>query len=341
MALNTNKQNLWCRNKYCQHINTIYGKSIFKESYGCFLKECKTSAEECRGAHSDNSIKVLPAIYKYNNTKKDSIDWVKLYLEIKDSLKKDSSKIINPEHKKNISDLTLYNFIELIQLWRELSCYYRKISKSLPSKKDSGDYDLIDGYDYQENVPKFYLSDNLEDIAWSFERLTRWCPVQQKFNDNINNNVLITIWDVCLATGVNCKEGIHNKNELLCVDDFLTGRCTCSSKEEISEQLIIIEKQLDILKEQDMDSSWTVKKNKKKNDSKQLILSLENKINDLKNSRPIHYTEQNMIPFNEQYKNYLIAEEKKLEELRILEQQKIEEVEIKKPVIKLVKFGKK
>lgn len=342
MNINTNKQNLWCRNKYCQHINTLYNKKIFKETNGCFLKDCKTRDEDCRGAHSEQSIKILPNIYKYNGIKKNSIDWVKIYLEILDSIDKDKLKIHNLDHKLKTSDLTKYDFIELVQLWRELACYYRKIAKTLPSKFDDIKLDTIDGYEYKENVPQFPISDCIEDIVWGFERLTRWCPVQQKFNESIENNILITIWDVCLATGVNCKEGIHKKCELVCKDDFLTGRCSCQTVEQINEQVIIYEKEIVMLNEQNVDTSWSTKKNKKKGDSKSLILSIESKISDLKNSRSIHYSEQGMISFNDQYKNYLVIEEIKKNDLELLEKKKLEEINIQiKPVIKLAKFGKK
>ena len=346
--LNINKQNLWCRNKLCQHLNHLYnGKTIFKETNGCILKECRIPSSECRGAHDESSIKILPAIYKYNCMKKDKIDWVKLYLEIIESLNNEKSKIHNLDHKQKTLDLTKYNFIELIQLWRDLACYYRKIAKTLPSKSDYVDSEMIDGYKYKDTVPTFYLSDNIEDIAWSFVRLTKVCPIQQNFDDCLKNSTLITIWDVCLATGLNCKEGIHKKNEMLCFEDFLTGRCNCQTKEQINQNIIIFEKQLEELVQQETDITWTVKKGKKKsnNDPKSLILSIENKISDLKNSRLIHYTEQGMTPFIEQYQNYLLLEQQKLEELKleelkILEQQKIEEVKIK-TVIKLAKFGKK
>jgi len=343
-----NKQNFWCRNKYCQHLNTVYTKPIFKETNGCILKECKTKSTECRGAHDESSVKILPHIYKFNCMKKDNIDWVKLYLGIFDSIQNDKSKIYDLEHKQRTSDLTKYNFIELIQLWRELSCYYRKIGKSLPNKSDLVDSEMVENYKYNDDVPKFNLSDNIEDIAWSFERLTRLCPIEEKFNNNINNNILITIWDICIATGINCKEGVHKKNEMICTNDFLTGRCNCQSIEQINDQIINYKKQIEVIKQMTEDTTWIVKKNKKKsdNDPKLLILSLESNINNLKNSRIIHYTELGMIPFTEQYKNYLLAEKIRKEELKILEQLKLEEerkeLEIKfKPVIKLTKFGKK
>jgi len=343
-TLNTNNtQNFWCRNKYCQHLNTLYHIPIFKETHGCVLIECKSKSTECRGAHDEKSIKVLPSIYKFNSMKKNTIDWVKLYLDIINAIESNKIKIHNPDYKQKTSDLTRYNFIELIQLWRDLACYYRKIAKSLPSKLDfSGvSSEEIDGYKFKDDVPEFYLSDNFEDITWPFERLTRKCPVQNKFNDCVKKNILITIWDVCLATGLNCKEGVHKPNESICSDDFLNGSCKCLTVEQISEQVSILEKQILELEKQVSDTSWSVKKNKKKinNDPNSLIFSIRDKIDNLNNSRPIHYTELGMIPFNIQYQNYILVEQRKVEEQKIIEQKEIEL--LNKPVIKLVKFGKK
>jgi hypothetical protein len=308
------------------------------------LIECKSKSTECRGAHDEKSIKILPSIYKFNSMKKDTIDWIKLYLEIINVIQSNKSKIHNPEYKQRTSDLTIYNFIEIIQLWRDLACYHRKIAKSLPSNKSSlpgNNSEEVDGYKYKEDVPEFYLSDNFEDITWPFERLTRYCPIQNNFNACLKQNILITIWDVCLATGLNCKEGVHKHNEYVCSDDFLNGSCKCQTVEQINEQVSILEKQILTLEEQVSDTTWTVKKNKKKtdNDPKSLILSIKDKINDLNNSRSIHYSELGMIPFNRHYQDYISVKQKKLEELKLIEQKELEL--LSKPVIKLAKFGKK
>jgi hypothetical protein len=40
------------------------------------------------------------------------------------------------------------------------------------------------------------------------------------------------------------------------------------------------------------------------------------KINDLNNSRSIHYTELGMTPFNIQYQDYILVEQKKLDDIK-------------------------
>lgn len=324
----TNKQNFWCRNTYCQHLIFKHGKNIFKETPGCLIKNCRYTSETCRGAHDEKSIKTLSSIYKFNQMKVDSIDWVKLYLEIKNIIDKEKNKLKLIDHKQKTVDTNKYNFIELLQLWRELACYYRKIAKTI-----NIDGEPIEGYTNSNSIPQFLLSDKMEDIAWSFERLFRKCPTQEKFIESISKNIQITVWDVCIATGANCKDGVHSNKELVCKDDFLSGRCSCQSMKDINDQVSVLNEKLTFLKEQENDTTWKVK-SKKKNESKLLIISLEDQINNLLNSRLIHYTEQGFTPFNEQYNNYLLVEQKINE--------KIDDIEIPiKPVIKLVKFGKK
>jgi hypothetical protein len=70
----------------------------------------------------------------------------------------------------------------------------------------------------------------------------------------------------------------------------------------------------------------------------------QNKLIELENSRPIHYSDIGMLPFEQQYAKYLESEKEKVEAEK-LAQLKLEE-DVKKqsdnikPVIKLKKLGK-
>jgi len=247
----------------------------------------------------------------------------------------DASKLILEEHKRKIADAPSMNFIALIQLWREMACYYRKIAKDIPYRRSSGNAPTApsSGFRYSDDVPGFYLDGNLEDTAWSFERITRYCPVNNRMQENIRNNQLITVWDLCLATGLNCKEGVHYDDEHICEDNFLKGSCSCPSKEslETAEAELQIKKielttQLTqmISNETSNDSSEWVSTKSKKPKSKQTdpvgklkneIAKLDEEINQVQSiQRKIHYTEQGMIPFETQLVNWKLAEEaKKLE----------------------------
>jgi hypothetical protein len=162
----------------------------------------------------------------------------------------------------------------------------------------------------------------LEDIAWSFERILRYCPMHKKVQDNLDKRQQITVWDLCLATGLNCKDGVHYQDEHLCIDDFLTGICSCQTQERINarevelqlKKLELITKLTSIIENKDTSSttdSWQKSKTKKskakdpKEELNKQIHSINQQINSLSTMhRMIHYTEQGMIPFNEQLLKY-------------------------------------
>lgn len=280
MTININKSininggtthNLLCRDAYCSLIKSEVNFPFFKEYNGCHVRKCRNTEDKCRGAHDERKIKKLQHIIKYDNMDKSKYNWVKLYIDIIETIKRENNKIKIDMYKNKINNIDRLNFIELIQLWRELACYYRKIAKDKS----------------MQDVPTFYLSENYEDVSWTFERITRKCPIYEKFMKSLENKEQITIWDVCLGTGINCKEGIHNDNEMLCIDDFLTGNCECNKTDTINKK--------------------------------------------------IHYTEYGMLPFDIQYQNYLLENEnsKKEWDRDIIEEQ------VKKPVIKIGKIGKK
>lgn len=363
-------QNLWCRDTYWQHISDVVGYNPFKETNGCRLRQCQYGASECRGAHCSNNIKPLKHISSYNRLDKTKYNWIQLYFGIITSLQNDSSKLILEEHKRKIADATSINFIKVIQLWRELACYYRKIQKEIPFKRSSGNAPTIhsSGFKFSDDVPTFYLSGSLEDTAWAFERITRYCNTHKKMEDNLSRRQQITIWDLCLATGLNCKEGVHYQDEHICPDDFLTGTCSCPTKEsieakEIELQLRKIEltKQLTKILEDEskISDEWAVNKQKKSKaksktiDPKQEIRSqiymIDGEINQLSHSiRMIHYSELGMVSFETQLKKFNELELLKAAELLAKEEVKASwdhgieaSIAITKPVVKVIKLGGK
>ena len=325
-------QNLWCREAMWQHVTKVLGRNPFSEANGCRLRQCQYDASTCRGAHCAADIKALPHINTYKRLDKSKYDWPQLYDGIISSIQNDGPKIILADHKRKIADIATLNFVEAIQLWREMACIYRKLGKELPSRKSGNATQHSSGYSYSEDVPKFYLDEKLEDTAWAFERLTRYCSTHKKMEDNLGRQRQITVWDLCLATGLNCKEGVHYEDEHICVSDFLTGSCSCTSKEsieskEVELQLKKIEltTQLTKMIEGEVakggDDCWSSGKKSKaksvdpKQNLRKQIDAINNEIAELSNNqRMIHYTELGMIPFEQQLVNYrAAAEAKKLE----------------------------
>lgn len=344
-------QNLWCRDEMWKHVIESIGRpvdTIFTQRNGCTLRCCNKSASECRGAHSLNNLKILPHIERYNNLDKSKFNWIKLYLNILKTMEKDITQLKKEDHKSLIKNLNSMNFIELIQLWREMACYYNKTARELPYKKDSGGQENVHecGFTYRDDVPLFKIGDGLEEHSWAFVRLIRFCDLNKKFEESIKSGNLITIWDLCLATGLNCKGGVHKKSEIVCIDDFLTGKCSCLSIEQLETQEIELSQKLIELSNQLV--SLIENKNGKKNKQKdnrvvlhQQIISLENQIKDLQSSRSIHYTELGMKPFNQQYEEYQLEIKKSEDKPKVKKNDDIKIGLISGPVIKVTKFGKK
>ena len=355
---NDSTQNLWCRNMLWQHIVESIGRpanTIFDEKKGCKLQCCNKSSIECRGAHSLSDLKILPYIEKYNNLNKSKFNWVELYLNILNILKKDLARVKKIEHKCLLKNINSMNFIEVIKLWRNMARYYNKIVKELPNRKDSNSHETVheSGFTFSDDVPLFKISDELEDYAWAFVRLTDYCKLNQKVEESLDNGNLITVWDLCLATGLNCKEGVHTKSEKLCIDNFLSGKCSCFSMKELEAQEIILLKKLIELSNKLVsmieDKNWNLVKSKKnkqkitKIEVYQEILNLESQIKNLQ-SRFIHYTELGMKPFNEQYKEYMIEnsrEPQKILTSEIKQRDNLGVHVISGHVTKVINFSKK
>jgi hypothetical protein len=388
-STNKSPQNLWCRDCFGQYVKSTTDYECFKETNGCRLRKCPYSDSECRGAHSAHAIKPLKHISSFNRLDKSKYDWVNLYIGVIESLKRDSIKLINKEHINKVSKVILednlkdslteiqdatqsssFTFIDVIKLWRELSCIYRKIQKEMPFKHAGHAAGNIvelhsSGYKYSDDVPTFYLNGSLEDVAWSFERILRYCPLHKKVEDNLSKHQQITVWDLCLATGLNCKEGVHYHDEHLCIDDFLTGTCSCQTQESINTQEVELQlKKLDLITkltnviESEISlasDSWQTSKTKsnksKVPDPKQKIQKQIQNITEQINSlstmqRMIHYTEQGMLPFNEQLQKYQKDMKDKEELVKPIAIKASWDHDITKdivvtPAIKIIKFGKK
>jgi len=173
------------------------------------------------------------------------------------------------------------------------------------------------------------LPEEFQEFAVAFERITHFCPDQIKFNNAIRNKTTIEISDLCLGTGINCRDGVNKTSELLCIRDFLTGKCDCINKKEYNTELTKLQSQLETLKS-------AVKPNQS------VITKKMQEINDYQ--RMIHYTDNGMIPFETQYKEYIEMKEKEsrqhLSHIDMLDNM-IRMTQLKKPIMSLGKLGRK
>lgn len=284
-----NKKNLYCRDARANEIIAILGESPFKTGKGCHIRECPYGIE-CKGAHRKEEIQYYPHILKWHKLNKSSFNFIDVYNEILKVILFDKNKITTiPENFNKIKIINELTFIELVQLWHDLACFYRKLNK-----KNSRD-----------DFPNFNLSDEIEDHCWAFVRMTVFCNTHKTFRENYSRKQKMTIWDICLGDK-NCKEGVHNINEYLCYDDFLTGKCNCIPKEVYDKEKQILNDKVQMLQK-------NILENKDENKLKVLKIKLNNALGSIADyQRKIHYTDEGMIPFNIQhatYKNKLAIKE--------------------------------
>lgn len=315
---NITKKNLFCRDTYWKLINQVYGKEVFSSIPGARLRNC-TYGDNCRGAHCEEEINLLPHIKAFEYKDKSKLDLVSIYLNIKNVFASSKQVILNPLYIEKLEIYDELNFIELLNLWFEITCYHRKLKKEM--KKDTS---IKSEYSNPDKIPQFELED--EDTVWSLERLTKLCPLNYDLHRKISSKCdSPTIWDMCLAS-VNCKLGCHNTSYMVCNHDLLTGNCSCISKEEFNDSRQIILDEIEELKEE-VKEEITAKKRK---------AYLRKRINklykDYENiNRKIHLTENGLIPFEVQLNNY---NKKKEELLRNEERFKKDRVETMKSTVK-------
>jgi len=329
-----NVKNLFCKTARAKEIIAIIGHNPFVLSNGKEhnIYDCRYG-NDCKGAHSSQEFIIYKHINDFNKLDKSKYNFLRIYNEIKDIISKDKNSMkggkIFEEKIKTINEL---NFIELIQLWHDLACFYRKLSKEVPFKKMNPTSKTHDsGYTFSEEIPKFYLSEAIEEYCWAFYRLTKYCEMWQDFRNKVNKNESVSIHEICIGH-LNCKQGVHNLNEILCQDNFLTGVCSCETKEKFENDRDLIKKKIEEKKEQYGNET----NKKKKKEIKDKISSLESKL--YKHQRSMHYTEEGMIPFNLQLVAYKKQKEEEAETKKIEEER-----ELATPIKKVFKvsLGKK
>ena len=290
-------KNLWCRDARAKYIINSLGYSPFRQARGSNIREC-SYGDSCRGAHRLEEIRLLPHINRWNRVDKKNYDFPGMFCNIKDVLLKDAVKIreIDPNYRK-LNNIENINVIQLIQLWKELACYYRKIAKEIPRKRDwkstipPKTHDS--GYVFSDEVPGFYLDEKYDDNVWALERTTHYCNNHNDFKKKIDNKEQIIIWDLCLGES-NCKEGIHHLDEMLCIDNFLTGSCDCKSKEEFDTYKTGLKDEIEIIE----DKLNTVLKPKQIESFKASLFRKKAEFNNLQ--RKLHFTDSGMIPYDQQ-----------------------------------------
>lgn len=250
------------KNLLCRHV--LYSKLTGKYNI-CKFGDC------CRGAHSEENIVLYPGNKLFKELDKSTYNFSLLFEKIKETIIQEKFKVKLEKHINMIDNINKLNNIELLQFWRELACYYRKISKT------------------DKAIPQFDLKEH-ENIAWAFERKTKLCKTF--FEENNKENIDEIDKDKICCGSYNCKEGVHSINELICIDDFLGNDCkTCLSKIDLQKcEIALLEEYNKKARELLQNPNYSIKINLKKE------LDIMNiKINNTRN-RKEHFTEYGMIP---------------------------------------------
>ena len=153
------------KSSFCR---VIYGKYLNSIGYKIthIHHDCKYG-NSCRGCHNPSEFRLLPHITKWEKKNKASINLLEMRESIKNALMEESSKVKNTKYKSSILHAGSLPFNELLHYWFDITCYHRKIAKTLRTQNP------CEGYSNPKDVPKFYLEN--EDDVWSLERVIHYC----------------------------------------------------------------------------------------------------------------------------------------------------------------------
>ena len=122
--------------------------------------------------------------------------------------------------------------------------------------------------------------------------------------------------EMCVGS-LNCKEGVHTDSELLCIPDFLTGKCDCISKHdydvkvaELKSNITNLEAKLKSSTGEDGFQTKLSTKQKKKISTD--ISKFKKELNST--VRKIHLTDDGLVPFNTQMEEWNLKEKARIEE---------------------------
>lgn len=273
----------FCRVMYGKYLNSV-GFKITNIHYDCRY------GDDCRGCHNPTEFRIMPHITKWEKKNKTNINLLEIQQSILRVFTEEGSKVRNLKYKSSIVHANTLPFNELLHYWFDITCYHRKIKKTLKSNS------LVEGYSNMRDVPCFYLPN--EDDVWALERVLHFCS---EFKNMIDMKGKPTsVRDICIGHK-NCKHGVHELKDLVCIDDLLKGTCSCgpdtytTSRAQMMEEIQSLKNSLVGGIDED---GFEIKI------SKAMRTSVTAKINALQKSiaslkpRKIHYTEQGIKPLS-------------------------------------------
>lgn len=323
---NCNKKSyLWCLPalKYYLYSN---GESTLNN---CYFKDT------CDRAHSPKEIKLYGKNKIILEMDMSKLNLINLENILRDSLIQNFNFLKRVEYKSDelcsgkaptLKELNQFSFLNILAYWVQSARYFRKANKT---------------YGKKYPTMKINLSQKNEDILWAIYRLTHNCEVHMKCIEKIRNKIKKLRREEFCVGGPNCKEGCHTNEELLCIDDFTTGKCSCLSlkeynrlREEKKKKFFeLVNEKKDILK--CIRSKLVSEKITKLNEQ---IKKCKKEYHSIK--RKVHFTDRNLVPYQNQRENYQKQKEKRITTWDHKEDKKPSKIEnkaIKKKKYKIVR----
>lgn len=291
------------KSSFCR---VIYGKYLNSAGYNIthIHHDCRYG-ESCRGCHNPSEFRLLAHITKWEKKSKANINLLEIRESIKNALMEESGKVKNTKYKSSIIHASSLPFNELLHYWFDITCYHRKIAKTLRTQNP------CEGYSNPKDVPKFYLAN--EDDVWALERVIHFC---QEFKLMVESKGKpFGVRDICVGHK-NCKNGVHELKDLVCVADLIKGTCSCGpntydeSRQRILGDIQTLKKQMAGGVDED-GFELTVSKAMKTKITSQ-ITALQKELAGLK-PRMIHYTEDGLIPLSKRIEDAEAAKPKDID----------------------------
>ena len=311
-----NYKTIWCR--------SYYGMELNKQGYKiCEIYPCKFG-ETCRGAHYYDEIIEKSSIKKWKQCDKSHIDILDLMEKVIEILEKNKEMVQNTKFRAKILTINKMRIDELFIFWNEIFYYHHRIAKELPAKKawtnPKSKPMPIEGFNYKDDVPNFYIEN---DDLWAIERMMHLC---EKYK-SLDKLTRISVKNICVGD-INCKEGVHDVNDIICIDNLINGTCSCvsleihtSTKQKILDEIEHINSQLNPNQGCD-DDGFIVNITKKKKDELNSQLTLKKQ--QLKELiRMVHLTEKGFIPLSVRVESKRQNNPKPVEELQVKKTLKI------------------
>jgi hypothetical protein len=304
---------IWCR--------SYYGMELNKQGYKISdIYPCKFG-ETCRGAHTSDEVIEKQCIKKWKKCDKSHIDILDLMEKVITILEKNKELVQNTKYRCKLLTINKMRIDELFIFWYDIFYYHHRIAKELPSKKAWTNHKSkpqpIEGYNFKDDVPSFYIEN---DDLWSIERMLHLCD---KFK-SLDKSTKMSVKNICIGD-INCKEGAHTVNDLICIDNLMNGSCSCISIDNYNSNKTKIMKEIELINNQlnpEEEDGFIINITKKKKDELNSLLLVKNKeLNNL--TRMVHLTDDGFIPLSVRILNKIQNNPTKPEEIQIKKTAKV------------------